>query len=116
MILKNYERMTNEWWQLTPKLRLIICDVECWCEDRGIRPVWTCFMRTEEENLEVGGQPNSVHLLGRGADMRMLNDDGMNLELADYINAKYIYDPTRPSKLTCLIHGPISHLHFQSLK
>jgi hypothetical protein len=116
MIFKDDKRMREEYWLLTPYVRMVIADVEVWCSDRGIRPVWTCFMRTEEENKEVGGQPNSVHLYGRGADMRLLQDDGMNLQLADYINAKYMYDPHRPNMLTCLIHGPISHLHFQSLK
>ena len=116
MIFKHHDRMVDEYCMLSPYLRMLIADVEIWCLERKIQPVWTCFIRSEEENRQVGGQPLSVHLFGRGADMRLLHDDAMNVELLEYVNNKYRYDPSRPEKNTALIHGPVNHFHFQSLR
>jgi hypothetical protein len=116
MIFKNHERMMDDWWLLSPYIRMVIADVEVWCIERDIHPVWTCFMRTEEENRECGGMTNSVHLYGRGADMRLLQDDELNLKLVEYLNSKYVYDKDRPNLHTALIHGPVNHLHIQVLK
>ena len=123
MNLKEVDRMRNEWWQLTPRMRLIVCDADNWViENMHQSPVWTCFMRTTEEQQALfeaheAQSPMSVHCVGRGADMRLLIDDDWNAKLRDYITDKYgPYDPSRPDLPVCLIHGGTAkHLHFQSI-
>ncbi len=38
-----------------------------WCVTRGIKPVWTSWIRTNESNERLGG--TRVHPEGRGADL-----------------------------------------------
>ena len=96
MIFKCSERMQDEWWKLEPRLWQIIVDVEIWCRERGICPVWTCFLRTEAEQdalVSSGASkyPNSVHEYGRGADLREFEPEARRIELQTFINSKYAY-------------------------
>jgi hypothetical protein len=109
----------DQWWQIHPKLRLVLCDAEWFVRKRGVLPVCTCLLRTEEEQaaLYEAGQAaskSSVHCDGRGADWRMVTPSIVAMDLRDYINRKYVYDFARPDKKTLLIHGgTANHLHFQ---
>lgn len=122
MLLKSPDRMRNEWWQLSPYLRRVICDADVWCLENGERDgVWTSFIRTEEEQaalFDAGLTKSKVdeHMLGRGADHRMLSTKEKTQAMCDYINAKYLYDPRRPLMKTMSIHGGTAlHVHTKVL-
>ena len=122
MIFKDQERMREEFWRLTPKMRLIVVDADNYCmEHFHESPAWTEFLRTDEEQLayfNAGQTPDKVgvHQLGRGADKRIFSDAAKTLDLIDYINKKYQYDPKRPEMKTVSIHNNAApHLHFKSL-
>lgn len=121
MIFKDHDRHVKEIFELTSNTLLILADVNNWCKRRGIDPVFTCFLRTEAERKDLVRRGLSedkvgVHELGRGFDVRPLIQNELNQQLMDYINQKYVYDPTRPAKRTVIRHkGTKDHLHFQSL-
>jgi hypothetical protein len=123
MNLKDTDRLRGEWWELSPYLQQIICDVNLWCLSHNQRnSTWTCFMRTEAEQRDLferqqADSPTSVHMVGRGADMRLLDKEELNNELLGYINHKYgPYDPARPHLQVAMIHGGTArHFHFQTL-
>lgn len=117
MIFKN-EKLRAEFWKLHPKLRVLLMDIDRWAlqyEDA----VATCFLRTAEEQMALftaGQAPakTSVHVVGRGADLRIFNADTLNRTLAGWVNDKYPYDPKRPSLPTALRHlGTGDHWHIQ---
>lgn len=122
MILKDPERMVDEYWKLTPKTRLILSDVDYWCSKQGINVVVTSLIRSEEEQqklveLGVTNDKVSVHQFGRGVDLRLFQPSEMNEELVEYLNYHYIYDPLRPRYKTAMIHyGTALHIHIQSLE
>lgn len=98
MRLKNSDRMVSEFFQLHPKLQLIICDVDLWGIQHGEEPTWTCFLRTQEEQLALiaSGEADpkdklSVHMFGRGADFRLFKNPNLDLLIGDYLNEKYPY-------------------------
>lgn len=113
--------MQKEWWGLTPKMRLVICDADNFCMDNYHEsPAWTSFIRTEQEQLALfnaglTSEKIDEHMLGRGADKRIFGDD-RDLKLIEYINGKYPYDPNRPGMVTVSFHqGTAKHLHFKTL-
>ena len=115
--------MREEWWKLSSYLQAILCDVDVWCLNHGVQDSpWTCFMRTEEEQRALFDQDQaastiSVHMVGRGADMRCLQDEELNQELLQYVNQKWgPYDLSRPHLQVAMIHvGSARHFHFQTL-
>jgi hypothetical protein len=116
------EKLRAEWWDLTPKLRMILADIDFYCWKKDLKMVCTSFVRTaeEQENLHRTGHAaskTSVHMYGRGADIRLLFPVEENQKLIDYINMKYPYDPKRATMYTVLRHeGLGDHLHVQSVE
>jgi hypothetical protein len=126
--------MEKEWWQLTPKLRMIVTYADYWGVEHGEEPTWTDFIRTDAEQLALyeaeverlklaGFDPihaiskkTSVHIFGRGADMRPFKNEHLNTLFGIEINKRFPYDPIRPKMLTALRHeGSADHFHIQSL-
>jgi len=79
-------------------------------------------MRTEEEQKRLFDENQasstiSVHMVGRGADMRCLQNEDLNQELLQYVNHRWgPYDLGRPHLQVAMIHqGTSRHFHFQTL-
>jgi hypothetical protein len=115
------ERLRDEFWKLTSLMRMIVCDADLYAESHGAPLCWTSFIRSEDEQqalYEAGDTTSkvSVHQFGRGADARPTGNSILDDEIRRYISEKYEYDPSRPEKSSCIIHGGTArHLHFQSL-
>lgn len=121
MIFKDPERMRKEFWDLSPYLQRIMCDVDVWCHEHGEQNTWTCLLRTEEEQRKLyedglAAKAFSVHNFGRGADMRMLRE-GLTELLVEYVEKRWgPYDVRRPKIPVAMIHGGTAkHLHIQAL-
>ena len=74
-------RLRREFFYLVdPKLRALLLDLANLCHHFWHRDlVVTCLFRDEAENEAIGGNPNSAHLSGRAADLRVNwigGDDG----------------------------------------
>lgn len=114
------ERLRDEFWKLTPRMRLMVCDADLYAETRGAPLCWTSFIRGEDEQrklYEDGDTTHkvSVHQFGRGADARPTGNQILDDEIRRYISEKYIYDPKRTHLSSCIIHGGTAkHFHFQS--
>ena len=116
------EKLKSEWWILHPKLRLILCDIDYFCQCRGYEPIATCFERTRERQKELfiqglAASEESVHIkygrFVRGADLDDFPGD-LNAQCELYINSKYQYDPRRPKLKTFYFHkGTGWHNHIQ---
>ena len=53
-----------------------------------------------------------VHGYGRGRDLRCkVQEFGKIIE--DFVNSRWIYDPTRPEMVCCMWHGDPKHIHLQ---
>lgn len=89
---------------INPLLRKIVLDTE---KHFGFEFTITSLYR-------IGG--NGVHsqLPLRGIDLRCRDEDAGKV-IANYINAKWQYDPSRPVMFVCLLHdnGGGLHLHIQ---
>jgi len=113
------ERTKGEWWEMHPKLRLVLCEADYWCYRHGTELLITCLTRSELEQWALYTQKkapskSSVHVVLRGGDARVLTPDHLNQQLCDHINAKFPYDPKRPNLKTVIRHGGTAdHLHFQ---
>tara|TARA_Y100000296_G_C5180060_1_gene263684 strand:- start:17457 stop:17864 length:408 start_codon:yes stop_codon:yes gene_type:complete len=55
---------------------LMIAWTNAWCDQRGIKPVWTSWIRTEMQNARLNG--TKVHVEGRGADLSLKFQYGWN--------------------------------------
>jgi len=119
MNFKHPERHLHEFFELVPKLRLILSDIECWALENGETMTITCLIRTEAEQLALfeAGQAESktsVHQFGRGADVRLFKNEYLNEKVGIYINSKFPYDRSRPHMKTLITHsGTASHHHVQ---
>jgi len=95
--------------ELNPKLRGIVLDLATYCSFHFNRDIMvTSLFRLENKK--------SVHAYGRGADIRSLDFNAEEIaQIERYLNTTYIYDPSRPNKLTCLYHnvGFGDHFHLQ---
>lgn len=77
--------------------------------------------RTEEEEKAAGGK-SGIHRQGppyRAIDLRVRNLENPQQAaeaIAARVNAKYIYDPTRPEKVVAYAapHGTGPHIHLQT--
>lgn len=105
----------DEFFELDPKLRKILCEVECFMYPQPM--IVTCLMRTAEEQLSLfehgeASDKTSVHMYGRGADVRLFEKG--NEELLEHINQMFPYD-SRRSHWTMMIHGGSArHIHLQT--
>ncbi len=91
---------------LDPLLRAGLLDLAQFVESQYGKPVIvTCVLRTPDENKAVGGAPNSSHLTGRAADIRVMiyNSDEivaiqryLKHRLADVIHVLYHNGGTGP--------------------
>lgn len=115
--------MIEQFWILSRKLRMILCEIDYWASVHGEEMFVTSLIRTHEEQarlFEAGATPYkvSVHESGRGADIRPFKDDNLNRLLIVWLDEKYPYDVKRPLIKTCLderdgVGG--SHFHIQVL-
>lgn len=113
MNFKDNERFQKEFWQIDPRLRQILCDMEVLAYPDPM--TITCLIRTEEENQAVGAA-TLIHCLGRAADVRMFKKMSTNDMLLDQINKIYCYDPKRSNLKTLILHKTEDgafHLHAQ---
>lgn len=98
-----------------PLLKEILRDAEEFAIDNGCGDLTiTSIFRTPEEDAELHG--SGIHCIFRAADVRIpCWDDPKSLTLARYINAKYVYDSSRPTLLVAFMepHGDGPHCHFQ---
>jgi len=119
------ERQAREWLNCEPMLRRILFHaLSIWPVEQLMV---TCIYRTHEEEERAGGQSgihktpdNARH---RAIDLRTWNlaEPGMSMqeradEVADALNAKYTYDPDRPTLMVAVskVHGSGPHIHLQS--
>lgn len=115
------ERIRDEFWEIDPHLRVILCDADYFLRRHGFYLFLTCLIRMESEERELFEQgiaqsPRGVHVFGRGGDARPTPSDSVNQVLLSYINTKYPYDPARPEKQTMIRHGGTGdHFHFQTM-
>lgn len=80
----------------------------------------TCIWRSEDEEFEIyrttGHQPSGVHRVWRAIDVHADTwYDPFIQKLADWVNARWIYDPLRAYMKVALWepHGTGPHLHYQ---
>lgn len=124
MIAHKQLKTMLEFWELKPKLQLILCDAALWCYERNLTLTVTSLIRTDEEQgylYEKGYTTDKLSLhqkkagggLGRAADTSPLLAP-QNQLLLDYINGKYVYDPKRPNMKTVSAHGGTAwHNHWK---
>ena len=72
MILFKSERLEKEFYEeLNVLVRALYLELNDWMERKyGISLVITCVVRTEEENVAVGGTSKSAHITKRAGDAR----------------------------------------------
>jgi len=107
-----FETLEKEFWQLNPKLRMILTDTDYFCIKEFRKELFlTSLLRPKDKE--------SVHACSRGADARSEEQDYFTkseiYSLLQYVNSRYQYDFNRPQKKTVLHHetGQGWHLHFQ---
>ena len=116
MIFKE-ERLRNEFWELVPKLRSILCRVEMIAKQHGEETVVTSLIRSQEEQkllYDSGQAPSlsSVHMYGRGGDVRKFKSPALNQVIVQTILDEYPYGHL--GKPSAMLHeGSAEHLHFQ---
>lgn len=94
--------------KITPKMRFMVCDLEC----------YTLRMYKKEITVTDLMRPNdagSVHAYGRGADIRSwMFTDVEIAEMKFYINTKYPYDGgKKPAFLYHTVADGAFHIHLQ---
>ena len=113
------DKIEGEFFKIQPKLRLMLAEADWFLWKRKGEAFVTSLFREPEEQraLYQAGQASStqsVHMYGRGADLRVTEPEKDIEDLANYLNEKYPYDPGRPKFSTALIHeGTRKHLHIQ---
>lgn len=55
-----------------PALVMMIAWTNMWCFQEGIRAEWTSWIRTEQQNIDVGAR-SDTHVQGRAADLSFKN-------------------------------------------
>lgn len=113
------EHIKEEFWKIAPKLRLILAEADWFLWKRKHEAFVTCLFRTPEEQRALfdAGQAASalsVHMYGRGADLRIVMPEKDMEELCVFLNEKYPYDAQRPKLPTAMVHGGTGrHCHIQ---
>lgn len=97
--------------KLDPRLRAVLLECGRWVrQEFDKRLVYTCVIRTQEENKKVGGAKYSAHLYGRAVDIRTHNLTGSELsKLLTYIEVHWLKDE---QWLYLLVHGQGNNKHF----
>lgn len=121
MIFKDEPRMRNEFWEIHPKLRALLCLIDLWAKANGEEATVTCLLRSHEEQrllFETGASKfppgQDIHEVGRAADLRLFKSSALNTILDVSWNEKYPYDTARPTLKTFLFHGGTGqHCHVQ---
>lgn len=119
MNFKDPQRHLIEWFQIDPRLRAILCEIEVSAYPMPM--TITHLLRTEAEQeqlFKVGASPQktSVHQFGRGADFRPFPDEEFNAWLLQEVNLRHGYDKNRPDMRTLLRHeGTKDHFHLQCI-
>lgn len=119
MRFKDGARHEKEFWEIEPLLRLILCDIDHWASKFKEEVTVTCLLRSAKEQSDLfhaGAAPSvtSVHMYGRGADVRLFKDENLNRLVGVWVNEKYKYDVNRPKLHTLITHeGSAVHHHIQ---
>jgi len=102
--------------EVHPRLAMIMFDVECYMHRKGTEATWTSIIRPQSGD-------SGIHAAKRAADLRVTGvlKPGEAIELVDYLNSKYCYDPARPKLETAKVNdggnydgqGPSAHIHIQ---
>jgi len=106
-------------WDTSPRRHpMLVTVVEDLCtavyDEFGWLPLVTSFIRTKEEDDELGG--SGIHVEGRALDFRTRGIPKTVVDWAvSYVNGKYQYDPERPALPVAYAkpHGNGPHLHLQ---
>lgn len=75
--------------QMHPAVVLMIAWTNLWCYNNGIKPVWTSWMRTPEQNKRLGA--TSVHEY-RAADLSIRSKHGWTKELLEQFEQEFSYE------------------------
>lgn len=106
-------RFKDEFWQVNPMVRLILCDVDVYSQQHFNKEiVVTDMMRT----LDPSNPKPQPHAYGNAADLRsFIYTESELVEMKFYINQKYPYQTA--GKDTFLVHdvGKGRHIHLQWL-
>ena len=109
-------REEGEWEskRLAPLAALIVRAAAAYAEARGWLFRVTCIYRTPQEDRELEG--TGVHVAWRAVDVRTNDVPAADVQaVTDWINARWIYDPSRPNLPVAYSkpHGTGPHLHIQ---
>ncbi len=95
-----YETLKEEFWQLDPKLRMILTVLDFMCIKRFKKEIiLTSLIRPKTTD-------SGVHEAKRGADLRTIDYfTPQEIEtILEFINLDYPYDPVRPNMKTAIYH------------
>lgn len=114
---ENKDRLEAEWnsSKLAPMVRQIVEDAAEYAKNKWNWDfVVTSIFRTVAEDAAL--HASGIHVGWRAIDIRTNDQDQQAInDVADYVNQKYQYDPTRPSYKVCFkeAHGTGVHAHYQ---
>lgn len=103
--------LQEQFWQLNPKLRMILCNLDFMCIKWFKKEIiLTSLIRPKTTD-------SGIHKAKRGADARTIGYfDRQEIEtIVEYINLQYPYDPKRPKMKSAIFHdvGLGEHIHIQ---
>ena len=110
-------RLENEWNnpKLAPMVKEIVIDAAEYAKEKWNWDfVITSIRRTPAEDARL--HASGIHVDWRAVDMRTRDQSQQAIDdVANHINKKYAYDPTRPHLKVCFkeIHGNAAHAHYQ---
>jgi len=117
-ILFKDDRIKREWesGRLDPVVKFIVTEASEFAAAFLQWPLTlACIWRTQGEDQKLKG--TGVHPAYRAIDIRTRDQDPAVVAcLVSYLNGKYIYDPSRPTKVVAYSkpHGTGPHCHIQS--
>ena len=117
-ILFKDDRIKREWesGRLDPTVKFIVSEASEFAAHYLQWPlVLTCIWRSQGEEKQLGG--TSIHCFWRAVDIRTRDRDSRDVDiLAAFVNGRWIYDPSRPTKVVAYSkpHGTGPHCHVQS--
>lgn len=114
MIQFSKSRQFFEWRNADSLLLVVMRDVVSFWEPMGMVMVVTSIWRTSSEDQKLGGSGVHCSSPHRAIDLDGLDQEGLD-EVAEKVNAKWVYDPARPQKVVAYSkpHGTGRHLHIQ---
>ncbi len=111
------QRLENEWGnvKLAPMVKSIVIDAAQYAKDNWDWDfVITSIHRTTAEDAAL--HASGIHIDWRAVDVRTHDQTQQEVDdVANHINGKYGYDPTRPAMKVCFKepHGNGVHAHYQ---